>query len=248
MHVRALAHRCGAPARASARPDVLSLVPLPSAVLVTIATMSLHRSRFPPEVRSDAGSFRSTGSGVTRSPASLLLLSPPTPSRMRPAAPVSLAAVLRPASNDWVSQVPGSSSSNAPRTETPPRAPLSCAILARGATAFRPAKILGARGDFFSGLTSRGSLVRAPTHRREALPFPSQGSLPTCMAAFVGRDSHPLDDSSVFLSSTRTSLSLRTSLSWSHWRLNLWSTRAPLRPLRSLRKFWSTPRLQRRAT
>lgn len=75
-----------------------------------------------------------------------------------------------------------------------------------------------------SGLTSYGSLVCAPTHRRarcrpaSALSpsYPSQGSLPICLAGLIGRVSHPLDDASVFLEGRRTFLSLRTSLSWSH--------------------------------
>jgi hypothetical protein len=65
----------------------------------------------------------------------------------------------------------------------------------------------------FSRLTSHGSLVRVPTHRRarrrpaSALSpsCPSQGSLPTCLAGLIGRDSHPLDDASVFLEGHRTS-------------------------------------------
>ena len=76
----------------------------------------------------------------------------------------------------------------------------------------------------FSRLTSHGSLVRVPTHRparcRPASTLsptcPAQGSLPTCLAGLIGRDSHPLDDASVFLEVRRTFLSLRTNIAWSH--------------------------------
>ncbi len=65
----------------------------------------------------------------------------------------------------------------------------------------------------FSRLTSHGSFVCVPTHRRarcrpaSALSpsCPSQGSLPTRLAGLIGRDSHPLDDASVFLEGHRTS-------------------------------------------
>jgi len=76
-----------------------------------------------------------------------------------------------------------------------------------------------------SRLTSHRSLACTPTHRRArcrpaSAPspvYPSQGLLPTCLAGLIGRDSHPLDDASVFLEGHRTFLSLRTSLAWSHW-------------------------------
>jgi len=60
------------------------------------------------------------------------------------------------------------------------------------AAAFGPCEIVGTLDESISGLTSHGSLARAPTHRRDRYRDRRKVSLPTCMAALVGRDSHPL--------------------------------------------------------
>jgi len=82
------------------------------------------------------------------------------------------------------------------------------------AAVFRLPNTLDTPNLSFSRLTSHGPCVRAPSHRRARcrplLPSPlharRQASLPTCMAALVGRVSHPLDDASVFLLGIRTSI------------------------------------------
>src|SRR5262249_27600141 len=99
-------------------------------------------------------------------------------------------------------------------TATPLRVSPSWPAREGSTAAFRHTNTLGTQNASFSGLTSHGPSARAPTHRRarrrpaSALSpsRSSQGSLPTCLAALVGRDSHPLDDSSAFLEAIRSLL------------------------------------------
>jgi len=116
---------------------------------VTCSSTSLRRAWFPPEVRSDAGLILFARQG----PASLVPLrhrsyrAPPTPAthagpdfglpRLRP--PVSPPSAR-------VSQVAGSSSSNAPCTKTPHKcAPILCHRVMSNAVVFRQGDALDTR-------------------------------------------------------------------------------------------------------
>jgi hypothetical protein len=107
----------------------------------------------------------------------------------------------------WISQVAGPSSSSAPRTKDPAGcAVVMCHRVTERRCCLRAGESRGHPEPIFSRLTSRGSLVRVPTHRRvrcrpaSALSpsYPSQGSLPVFLAGFTARVSHPQDDDSVF--------------------------------------------------
>ena len=64
-----------------------------------------------------------------------------------------------------VSQVTGSSSSNVPRSSTPPRKTPPRPVAVTSSAAFRVGDPLGFPGRTISGLHPRGPLVRLPTHQ-----------------------------------------------------------------------------------
>ena len=76
-------------------------------------------------------------------------------------------------------------------------------------------KAVGTQDDTFSGLTSNGLLVRAPTHRRARRRIRRKVSLPVRLAGLTGQGLH-LQENAPYFQKFRTFLSYGTSLSWSH--------------------------------
>jgi hypothetical protein len=96
-----------------------------------------------------------------------------------------------------VSQVPGSSSSHAPWSTTPP-GPLLLPISVSVVVSSRFGILWTPEISTFSGLLSHGSRVRVPTLRRTRYRGRRKARYRLVWVHLAGRVSHPLDDTSEF--------------------------------------------------
>jgi hypothetical protein len=112
-----------------------------------------------------------------------------------------------------VSQVTGSSSSNVPRSATPPRETPPRPLTVASPTAFRVFDLLGFPGRRISGLYPAAHLFACLRINRPVTVTAARLATDLRGWTLIGRDSHPLDDKPNFLRLSH-SHSFRTSIAW----------------------------------